>query len=68
VLRGERYRLLRHFHVHPESTIVALARAHGRHYRRVHADVAALQAAGLIDRSHGGVRTDIDRITAEVAP
>ena len=37
VLTGERYRLLKHVHAHPEPSISALARALGRQYRRVHA-------------------------------
>jgi len=66
VMTGERYRLLRHIHIRPEPSISALARALGRQYRRVHADVAALEQAGLLDRSEGTVRTSIDRITAEI--
>jgi predicted transcriptional regulator len=66
VLTGERYRLLRHIHAHPEPSVSALARSLGRQYRRVHADVAALEQAGLVDRSEGQVRTKIDRITAEI--
>ena len=42
------------------------ARALGRQYRRVHADVAALEEAGLLDRSEGQVRAKVDRITAEI--
>jgi predicted transcriptional regulator len=48
VMTGERYRLLRHLHGHPEPSVSALARALGRQYRRVHADVAALEQAGLV--------------------
>jgi len=66
VMTGERYRLLRHLHAHPEPSVSALARALGRQYRRVHADVAALEEAGLLDRSEGMVRTQIDKITAEI--
>lgn len=66
ILTGERYRLLRHVHTHPEPSISALARALGRQYRRVHADVAALEGAGLVDRSEGKVRARVDRITAEI--
>ena len=66
VMTGERYRLMRHVHAHPEPSISALARALGRQYRRVHADVAALEAAGLVDRSNGAVRATVDRITAEI--
>ena len=66
VLTGERYRLLRHLHAHPQASVNALARALQRQYRRVHEDVTILERAGLIDRSHGGVRTAVDRLSAEV--
>jgi predicted transcriptional regulator len=66
VLTGERYRVLRHLHAHPETSVSSLARALGRQYRRVHADVAALEQAGLLDRSDGAVRATADRITAEI--
>src|SRR5579872_39486 len=66
IMTGERYRLLRHVHAHPEPSVSALARALGREYRRVHADVTALEEAGLLDRSTGGVRASVDRITAEI--
>ncbi len=67
VLTGERYRLLRHLHKHPEPSVSALARSLGRQYRRVHADVTALEEAGLLDRSGDEVRTTVDRISAEIA-
>lgn len=66
VLTGERYRLLRHLHKHPEPSVSALARSLGRQYRRVHADVTALEEAGLLDRSANMVRTTVDRISAEI--
>jgi len=66
VMTGERYRLLRHLHEHPEPSVSALARALGRQYRRVHADVAALEQAGLLDRSEGAVRATADRIRADI--
>ena len=66
VMTGERYRVLRHLHAHPEPSVSALARALGRQYRRVHADVAALEDAGLLDRSAGTVRVTADRITADI--
>lgn len=67
VLTGERHRLLRHLNAHPEPSVSALARALGRQYRRVHADVAALEAVGLVDRTTGPVRATADRLTAEIA-
>lgn len=66
VMTGERYRLLRHVHAHPAPSVSALARALGRQYRRVHADVAALEQVGLLDRSSGCVRASVDKITAEI--
>ncbi len=66
VMTSERYRLLRHLHHHAEPSVSALARALGRQYRRVHADVTALEQAGLLDRSHGAVRTTADRISADI--
>ncbi len=66
VMTGERYRLLRHLHERPEPSVSALARAPGRQYRRVHADVAALEQAGLVGRSDGVVRAMADRIGVEI--
>jgi predicted transcriptional regulator len=66
VMTGERHRLLRHLHAHPERSVNALANALKRQYRRVHDDVRILEKAGLLDRSHGDVRTTVDRLTAEV--
>jgi len=66
VLSGERYRLLRHLHAHPARSVNALANDLKRQYRRVHDDVTILERAGLVDRSHGDVRTSADKLTAEV--
>ena len=66
VMTGERYRLLRHLHSHPEPSVSALARALGRQYRRVHADVAALEGAGLVERADNEVRATTDTIQAEI--
>jgi predicted transcriptional regulator len=66
VMTGERLRLLRHLHAHPEPSVSALARALGRQYRRVHADVAALESVGLVVRTGGTVRVTADSVTAEV--
>ncbi len=67
VMTGERYRLLRHVHAHPEPSVSALARSLGRQYRRVHADVAALEQAGLLIRAGGEVRATAGRIGVEIA-
>ena len=60
VLSPKRLALLRHVHRHPARTIRALAQALRRDYRRVHEDVEALQAAGLLDRDMDGLRADYD--------
>jgi predicted transcriptional regulator len=66
VLTGERYRLLKHVHAHPEPSVSALARSLGRQYRRVHADVAALEAAGLLVRSGNGLHATADTLKADI--
>jgi predicted transcriptional regulator len=66
VLTGERFRLLRHVHASPAPSISALARSLDRQYRRVHADVTALEQAGLLERSADGLRTTGDCISLEI--
>lgn len=66
VMTGERYRLLRHLHAHPEKSVNALAQALHRQYRRVHADVAILERAGLVERADGAVRATADKLSAVV--
>ena len=60
VLSPKRLELLRHVHLHPAKNIRVLAQALGRDYRRVHEDVEALEAAGLLDRDKEGVRAEYD--------
>jgi predicted transcriptional regulator len=59
-LSPKRLELLRHLHRAPARSIRALALALGRDYRRVHEDVEALEAAGLLDRDDSGLRADYD--------
>ena len=66
VMTGERLRMLRHLHAHPERSVNALALALKRQYRRVHDDVRILENAGLLDRSEGEVRATADKLTTEV--
>jgi predicted transcriptional regulator len=66
VLTGKRLELLRHLHRHAARSIAELARALGRDYKRVHADVEALAAAGLIDRTPGGLRADYGEIRTSI--
>jgi predicted transcriptional regulator len=60
VLSPKRLELLRHVHQSPARSIRALALTLGRNYRRVHEDVEALEAAGLLDRDKEGLRADYD--------
>ena len=66
VMTKERLRLLRHVHLHPAPSIVALAKALGRQYRRVHEDVALLESNGLLRRDGGEIKATVDRITAMI--
>jgi len=67
ILTGKRMELLRHVRRHPVTSIRALAKALGRDYSNVHADVQALTAAGLLDATDGGVRADYDAIETKIA-
>lgn len=65
-MTDRRYELLRHLHSHPAPSIRALARDLGRDFKRVHADVVALEAIGLIERDEGMLRADYDEIRAAI--
>jgi predicted transcriptional regulator len=62
VLTPKRWELLRHVHRRPAASIRALSIELGRDYRRVHQDVSALSAAGLLQREGGAWRADYDAI------
>ncbi len=66
VLTPKRLELLRHLHQSPAKNIRTLAQAVGRDYRRVHEDVEALAAAGLIDRVKDGLRADYDAFDVQM--
>ncbi len=67
VMTGKRMELLHYVRRHKVSSVRALAKALGRDYSNVHADVQALTAAGLLDASDGGVRADYDVIETKIA-
>ena len=67
VLTVKRLDLLRHVHRQPAMSVRALAKALGRDYSNVHADVQALNAAGLLDVAENGVRADYDTIDTKIA-
>lgn len=66
-LSGKRLALLRHLRRQPAASIAELARSLHRDYKRVHEDVEALSAAGLIERNKRGLRADYDQIRTSVA-
>lgn len=67
VLTAKRMELLRYVRRHEVTSVRALAKALGRDYSNVHADVQALTAAGLLDTTDGGVRADYDVIETKIA-
>jgi predicted transcriptional regulator len=68
VLTPNRWALLRKLRAIGASSIRALAHGLGRDYRGVHADVAALREAGLIERqTDGKVLVPWSRIIAEMS-
>jgi hypothetical protein len=52
---------------HEVASVGALAKALGRDYSNVYADVQALTAAGLLDAADGGVRANYDAIETKIA-
>lgn len=67
VLTSKRMELLRHVRRHKVGSVRALAKALGRDYSNVHADVQALIAAGLLEATDGGLRADYDAIETKIA-
>ena len=67
VLTGKRMELLRYVRRHKVTSVRSLAKALGRDYSNVHADVQALTAAGLLDATDGGVQADYDAIETTIA-
>jgi predicted transcriptional regulator len=67
ILTSKRMELLRYVHRHDVQSVRALAKALGRDYSNVHADVQALTAAGLIEAADGGLRADYDAIETRIA-
>lgn len=67
VLTTRRMELLRYVRRHKVTSVRSLARALGRDYSNVHADVRVLRSAGLIDPSDDGVRVDYDAIETRIA-
>ena len=67
VLTAKRMELLRYVRRHKVTSVRALAKALGRDYSNVHADVQALTSAGLLDSTDEGLRADYDAIETKIA-
>jgi predicted transcriptional regulator len=67
VLTNKRMELLRNARRNNVTSIRALAKALGRDYSNVHADVKALASAGLLVTTPRGVRADYDAIETRIA-
>src|SRR5215471_3808135 len=66
VLTGKRMELLHYVRRHQVNSVRALAKALGRDYSNVHADVQALTAAGLLDTADGRLQADYDVIETRI--
>jgi predicted transcriptional regulator len=62
LLTPKRWELLKYVHGHSVRSVHALSVQLNRDYRRVHDDVEALAAAGLLERAGRAVRADYDGI------
>ena len=67
VLTGKRMELLHYVRRHKVASVRALAKALGRDYSNVHADVQALSAAGLLENTEKGLRADYDAIETKIS-
>ena len=63
----KRLELLRRLRRRPAPSVAALARQLRRDYKRVHQDVEALEAAGLIARERGRLSAQYDEIRTVIA-
>jgi predicted transcriptional regulator len=67
VMTTKRMELLRYVRQHNVASIRSLAKALGRDYSNVHADVQALTEAGLLDATRGRLCADYDAIETRIA-
>lgn len=67
VMTDRRHELLCHLREHPAASIRALARDLGRDFKRVHEDVTALEAVGLIERKDGMLCAGYDEIQTVIS-
>ena len=58
---------MRYVRRHKVASVRALAKALGRDYSNVHADVQALTTAGLLEAAEDGLLADYDSIETKIA-
>lgn len=66
-LTAKRLELLGYVRRHEVSSVRGLAKALGRDYRNVHADVQALAAAGLLETNEQSIHANYDAIETRIA-
>jgi predicted transcriptional regulator len=66
-LTPKRIELIRFVRLHPDLSIAAIARELGRDYKRVHGDVRALEAAGLLEHGESGLKAPYAKVAAELS-
>jgi predicted transcriptional regulator len=66
-LSPKRLELVRFVRRRPNLSIAAVARALKRDYKRVHGDVRALEAAGLLEENDAGLRAPFAGVEAQLS-
>ena len=66
-LSPKRLALLKAVRRSPQPSVASLARQLDRDYKRVHEDVEALVAAGLLVRDEQGIHTEFDELHAALS-
>ena len=66
-LSPKRIELVRFVRRRPNLSIAAVARELGRDYKRVHGDVRALEAAGLLEENPNGLRAPFAGVDAQLS-
>ncbi|MSP49692.1 MAG: hypothetical protein EXQ95_10250 [Alphaproteobacteria bacterium] len=66
-LSPKRIELVRFIRRQPNLSIAAVARELGRDYKRVHGDVRALEAAGLLEEDATGLRAPFAGVDAQLS-
>jgi predicted transcriptional regulator len=66
-LSPKRIEVVRFVRRRPNLSIAAVARGLGRDYKRVHGDIRALEAAGLLEEGENGLRAPFAGVEAQLS-